>query len=398
MEKITVLIERLKASGVTGVWELNLLIDILIAIGIAMAFDIISVPITTFIVRLILPKGRKKARARIRESAFYMPIRAFISITGVYIGSKMLEFPEKIINIINLSYKIIIIYLITRLIAGLVNPKSKFFRKILFSANFSGNEIVTKMICKIIRAIIYIISGFIIIKELGYDLNGLATGLGISSVVVALAVQDIAKNLLAGMVLLVDKSFKVGDFIETDKYSGIVEEITFRSIHIRATDSRVITIPTSSIATTSVINYSKMKKRRYEFDLVVTYKATLAQINKTIQDINYALKTNPQADPDTVLVTFNEISNFGITIHIIVDFNSPEWLGFMKFKENINEVMLQILNENGVELAYPSQTMYIENKDILKLEEAKEDLRRQLKKEFEELKQDEIKENQATEN
>ena len=84
-----------------------------------------------------------------------------------------------------------------------------------------------------IKFLIYAIAVFIIIFEMGYDLSGLITGLGIGSVVLTLAAQDMIKSLLGGFFIFTDKPFKVGDFIKFSTYEGTVEDITFRSTKIR---------------------------------------------------------------------------------------------------------------------------------------------------------------------
>lgn len=110
-------------------------------------------------------------------------------------------------------------------------------------------------VLKIIRAIIYIIAGFIVITLLGFNLNGLVAGLGIGGVIVTLAAQDTAKNLFGGLVIFLDKPFIVGDWIQMDKYEGTVEDITFRSTRVRTFENSVVNIPNSIISNSSIINW-----------------------------------------------------------------------------------------------------------------------------------------------
>lgn len=93
---------------------------------------------------------------------------------------------------------------------------------------------------KIIRAIIYVIAAFIVLSILGINLNGLIAGLGISGLIVTLAAQDTAKNLFGGLVIFIDKPFKVGDWIQMDNFEGTIEDITFRTTRIRTFENSLL--------------------------------------------------------------------------------------------------------------------------------------------------------------
>ena len=101
---------------------------------------------------------------------------------------------------------------------------------------------------KIIRGVIYVVAIFIIIANLGIDISGLIAGLGLGGVIITLAAQDTAKNLIGGVVIFLDKPFVVGDWIQMDTFEGTVEDITFRSTRVRTFENSVVNIPNSVIA------------------------------------------------------------------------------------------------------------------------------------------------------
>jgi len=117
--------------------------------------------------------------------------------------------------------------------------------------------------CKIIRCVIWIIYIFICISEIGYDLSGLLTALGLGSAALALAAQDLVKSLISGVSILTDKPFVIGDWIEVGEYQGTVIDITFRSTRIKSNNNSVITIPNSTITSTYVINWNRLTSRRF---------------------------------------------------------------------------------------------------------------------------------------
>ena len=161
---------------------------------------------------------KEKNKAKIKSHAFYKPLKSFILVLGIYIASLLFKFPENIQVIIYRIFKICFILLTAKGFSNLFNLSSDNYENLKNKFNFRGNDTLFTFFTKFIKLFIYVIAAFIIISEFGYDLNGLATGLGISSVVVALAAQDLAKNIIGGFSIILDKPFDIGDFIEINGY------------------------------------------------------------------------------------------------------------------------------------------------------------------------------------
>ena len=134
---------------------------------------------------------------------------------------------------------------------------------------------------KIIRFVIYVIAIFLIITELGINLNGLIAGFGITGLIVTLAAQDTAKNLFGGVVIFLDKPFVVGDWIQFDKYEGTVEDITFRSTRIRTFENSVVNVPNSVLSNTSINNWSRMEKKKIQMHTMPRIRYTIRKSTKT---------------------------------------------------------------------------------------------------------------------
>lgn len=218
-----------------------------------------------------------------------------------------------------------------------------------------------KFILKAIRVVVYIIAGFLIITELGYNLNGLVAGLGIGSVVITLAAQDTAKNLFGGLVIFLDKPFTVGDWIQVDKFEGTVEDITFRSTRVRTFDNSVVNIPNSVIANDSIINWSRMERRRNKVNLCLDLDTPIEKVKKVQSRIKEMLKQHDDIIDDTIIVRFDNITDNGINLMVYSYTNSIDYTSFLEEKEKINFKIMQILREENVELAYDTKTIFVKN-------------------------------------
>ena len=333
------------------------IIDIGIGLAIIVIFKILSSSFAYIIVKMF--KFKIKDKKKIKQNGFYKPLRTFFVLLGVYIAAMSLKLPENIFGVITKVFRICVIILSTVGFANLFNSNSDTFSKFREKIHFNGTDTTINFFSKIAKALIYIVGAFIVISELGYDLSGLVAGLGIGTAVIALAAQDVAKSMLAGFSIISDRPFDIGDYIEVDIYKGTVEDITFRTTRIRDLNNQIVVLPNSLLTTTSIINASKREKRRYELLLTLELNTTLEKVNKLSENIKLALNTNSHVLKENIRVFFDTISANGIDLSISFYTDIVDYEAFLKFKEEINYALLQMVNEEGIELAYPSQSIYL---------------------------------------
>ena len=304
-------------------------------------------------------KFKVKDRKKIKENGFYKPLKIFFVVLGIYIGFMVLQLPQDIFNVITKIFRICTILLAAKGFANLFDSSSESFAKFREKIHFNGNDTTINFFSKVAKALIYIIAGFILISELGYDLGGLATGLGISSVVIALAAQDIAKSFLAGISIISDKPFEIGDYILVDTFAGTVEDITFRTTRIRDAENQIIVLPNSMLASANITNATKREKRRYYLLLTLELDTPLEKVANFTENIKLTLNNHPNVIKDSIKVFFDTISANGIDVSINFYTDLTDRLEFMKFKEEINYTLLDMANQEGLALAYPSQSIYL---------------------------------------
>lgn len=155
----------------------NQIIDILIAVAIIILFSMGSSIISYLIVKLFNLK--EKHKNKIKFNPWYKLIKSVLICSGVYLAILVLGLPEDIKNIVIKIFRIIVIIVIARATTSFFNPKEKIFIKLKESERFSGDQTLVNFISKIVKCIIYIIASFLVITELGYDISGLITGLGL---------------------------------------------------------------------------------------------------------------------------------------------------------------------------------------------------------------------------
>lgn len=269
----------------------------------------------------------------------------------------------KNVEILQTAFRIIAIIIIAKIFVHILTSKKSWVRKTQEKINIArgkeNSDTNTEFLAKIAKTIIYTIAVFLVIQELGFDLQGLIAGLGLGTVVITLAAQDTAKNLFGGLVIYLDKPFKVGDYIQLSTYTGTVEEITFRSTAIRTLDNSLLHIPNSEVSAVAITNWSELEKRRYFTSLVLTLETPLSKVEKVRVEIEDMLKEEVDIFSDSISVKFQNILGNGIEIVVIAYTRITEYAQFLKLKEQLNYKVLQIIEDNKVQLAYNTQTIYV---------------------------------------
>lgn len=337
------------------------LFDIIRCLLIIAIFFIARGPLTYIVVKLLNLK--EKDKEKIKKSALYKPLRAFFLAFSIYLGLRVIDFNDNIKLGIDKTFRIIVILLIAKVLTNMMSKDSKAMRNFQRKLHIPNSSNIVKMVSKVIAGIIYAFAIVIIINELGYDVNGLVAGLGLGGLTVALAAQDVASNIFAGMVILFDKPFLIGDWIKTDEIEGIVEEITFRSTRIRTFDNTLVIIPNNKITNSTLINCSKMEKRRVKFDLQIDMDVDMKKLNGCIQKVRKAILSMDNIIEESVLVFFDKIEDSGYNMFVSCFTTELNYASYLSIKEKINYKIIDVLNKEGIELAYPSKTVYLRTEE-----------------------------------
>ena len=158
-----------------------------------------------------------------------------------------------------------------------------------------------------------------------------------------------------------DKPFVVGDWIQMDNFEGTVEDITFRSTRVRTFENSVVNIPNSVISNSSIINWSKMEKRRYKTNLCLELNTPLEKLENFKKKVEEMLQSRDAIFDDSIIVKFDEIKDNGVNVLICSYTDSVDYPSYLAEREDINYKIMKILKEEGISLAYNTQTVYVKN-------------------------------------
>lgn len=332
-------------------------------IVIILGFQIIGPIVSRIIISIVhkLMKSEKKAT----ESGFYKPLKYLFYVLGFYISIYTLGTTKGIEKLADKALRIIVIVLLAKGIADSLNPDSPIFNIInKNSKKENNNDALNLFLSKVLKTLVYIIMAFVVITEFGYDLSGLAAGLGIASAAVALAAQDIVKSLIGGFTIITDRPFDIGDYIEIGGgvYTGTVVDITFRSTRLKVINNSIITIPNSLLVSEYIVNWNKLESRMIETNLRISLESTTEQINRCISKIITVLNTNDIVLEDTTEVHLDKIGEDCNNIFIRTYISITDYSKYLKAKDKILCDILDVLERENIELVYPTQTVYAKSR------------------------------------
>lgn len=227
---------------------------------------------------------------------------------------------------------------------------------------FGVDQTVVTFCNRLLKGTVVVFAALMILEELGAPVTSLITSLGIVGLTISLAAKDYATNFMGGVIIIFEKPFAIGDWIQTSAGEGAVEDISFRSTVIRTLEDSQLIVPNHVLVDNPVTNFSKIQRRLAKFTIGVTYDATRFQLEELIESIRTELSHRDDVWPDSVRV---QLAGFGdSSIDILVQYNArtgqmPE---FLKIKEKVNLELMDLVAKAGCSFAFPSTSVYIEKK------------------------------------
>ena len=271
----------------------------------------------------------------------------------------MAEYPLLLSLVIRI-YRLTIILCIIYFIYAAVPVIMSAFNRLKHPDSILFDDTLLIFFAKIIKAVIVIIAVLIVLGEFGVNINGLITGVGLGGLTFALAAQDTASNIFGGLVIISDKPFAVGDWIQTASIEGTVEDISFRSTRIRTFDDALLVVPNSTLSSASITNWSKMNKRKVKFNIGLTYNTAPSQVKNIIADIETFLNSHKDIVSDTPLVKLDEFGSSSLNIMVMFFTSQTSLAELKRVREEINYEILDVVHRHESSFAFPSTSVYME--------------------------------------
>lgn len=217
-------------------------------------------------------------------------------------------------------------------------------------------------IAKLLRISVVITGALICLQTLGFSITGVLAFGGIGGIAIGFAARDVLANFFGALMLMLDKPFKVGDWIRSSEMEieGTVEDIGWRVTRIRTFDKRPLYVPNSHFSNITIENPSRMTNRRIYETLTVRYDdvQVLAII---LKDLRTMLHEHPEIDTDQILmVNLDEFGESSADFFIYTFTKTTDWAFFHEIKEDVLMRVATIIEGHGAHIAFPTRTLHVE--------------------------------------
>ena len=263
-------------------------------------------------------------------------------------------------NSILKTFKIVVILIICWALVNYLSNNLFLLFHFGKDADSKMNTTVIKFISNILKIVVISFAVVMVISELGYNISGLLTGIGVGGLAVSLAAQEAVADLIGGFVIVFDKPFIVGDMIQTPDLMGFVEDVTMRSTKIKTLEDSIVTVPNSKLADSAIVNLSRIEKRYIDIEIGVEYSTPNSVIDKCKEDIYEYLKDNEEILDEPLRVNVAKLDDSAITIRLTCYSSNPDLNEYLRLMDEINLKLKDIVENNGASFAFPSTSVYIE--------------------------------------
>lgn len=308
----------------------------------------------------ILPKLTAKTETQLDDvlvEVLKAPMLFALTLVGFWIGIKRLSMPVNVMAMIADIYKFLLVisatWFISRAVSTFINV---ILKEKVNDESSKMDEHALSLIKKVSSFVIWSIGVITALNNAGVDVGALIAGLGIGGVAIALAAQDTAKNIFAGMMILFDRPFKIGELITIDGTTGYVEDMGIRSTKLRTYSGQLVVIPNYKTADSNLTNITREPSRRIELNVGLTYSTTPEQMRQAM-DILRKLPSSVGGIEDKVKVYFTSFGDFSLNITCWYYIKKDSDL--FETQSAVNLQVLDEFNAHGLDFAFPTQTLYV---------------------------------------
>ena len=316
----------------------------------------------SFVFKKILPRLANKTKSNfddfiIREiTNLIFPLG---SIAVLFLAERKLQLPGGL----NRPYELILTIAAAVVFVRLINRLG--IRLLQGLARRSGREDIEQLVrtlFPLLKSLTWIVVSLIVLQSQGVKLTVVWGLLSAGGIGLGLALKEPAQELFAYLMILIDKPFTIGQFIAVDSVSATVEKIGVRSTHLRSLRGEIVVINNSTLTSSNIENFATMQQRRMIYSIGVTYQTTADQI----QSIPTTIQTIIENTNHTIFnrCHFTTFGDYSLNFEIVYYIDNRDYTLAMDIQQSINLSIMRKFEEQGIEFAFPSQTLYLEGNGI----------------------------------
>lgn len=279
-----------------------------------------------------------------------------VIVISIYFGSLFLILPDQVTYIMRIIVTVIFFLQVAlwgnSLTDSLLSRVQKSKRE-----KDPGSVSALTAISFFARVVIWSVVAFLILDNFGVDITALVAGLGVGGIAVALAIQNVLGDIFCSVAILMDKPFEVGDFIIVGDMLGTVEKIGIKTTHVRSLSGEQLIFSNADLVSSRIRNTKRMKERRVVFSFGVTYQTLVEKLETIPETVRGIIESIDKTRPDRI--HFKEYGDSALIFECVYYVLDRDYNLYMNIQQQINLDIFRHFEKEGIEFAYPTQTLYI---------------------------------------
>lgn len=342
----------------------NRVIDYIIAISFFILL-VISIQIIKSIILKLLKAWAKKTTTTVDDKfvkVFEQKIKPFLNLIyfgAFYISIKRLTMDSQIERFFNIFVIVLLTFFGIRFLLSITiyGLETYWVKK----EKDKAKKQALKGIITIIKIIVWSIFLIILLDNLGIKISALVAGLGIGGIAIALAAQTVLGDLFSYFIIFFDRPFEIGDFIVVGDYRGTVANIGLKTTRLNSLGGEQLIFSNQDLTNSRISNYKRMERRRVVFQFGVIYQTTLAQLKKIPGIVEEIITQISEATFDRA--HFASYADFSLNYEVAYYVYNRDYKKYMDIQQEINFQLKEAFEKQGIEFAYPTQTVFLANEN-----------------------------------
>lgn len=283
--------------------------------------------------------------------------KSFIFILSFYIGFYQIKFTKSSEILLNRLLVVIFAYQIGKWGSAVLKASIEDYFKAKNPNEIESERATIGLLTLTAKAIFFVTLLLFVLHNLGINVTALITGLGVGGIAIALAVQSILGDMIGSMTIIMDKPFVVGDYIVVDGLEGTVENVGLKTTRLRAVSGEQLIFSNADLLKSRIKNLKRMEQRRLNYTIGVTYETKRDQLEKIPTIIKEIVEAEENVRFDRCF--FLSFGASSLDFEVIYWILGRDILIARTAQQSINLKILDAFNREGIEFAFPTQTLNI---------------------------------------
>ena len=286
-----------------------------------------------------------------------LPIYLAVIVIGLYYSLTPLSILDPFLFQIKLIFSIIEILLVSFAVTRVINVLIAWYGERSRERKKDVSDHILFLFKRMLHITVYIFAFLFILWAFGINLSGALVGLGVGGIAIAFALQNVLSDLFSAFTIYFDRPFEIGDFVIIGSDMGTIKKIGMITTRIQTLQGEELVVSNQELVTTRIRNFKQMRNRRIVFGFGVIYGTPSSKLKKIPDIIKKIIDDIKIADVDRV--HFKEFGNFSLNFEVVYYIRSKDYNKYMDTQQEINLKIKEAFEKEGIEMAFPTQTIFV---------------------------------------